>query len=81
MALSEAERDVRLTKQVPDTHLMAESFVIPPGMHAKKWITFYTNLKKPRIQNLTVIYTLDNGRTERARLAFRSLDSRWQYRM
>lgn len=70
-------------KLVPESHLLSGEFVIPPGLHSKKWITFFTPApgEIPKLTTLHLSYTLADGQREHAVLKFRSKQtmSEWQY--
>ena len=82
VSVRDEKQKAELAKLVPSTHLMSDDFVVAPGLHAKKWITLYTREpnKIPIIKTVTLIYTLENGHIERAKLKFRDLVSEWQSR-
>lgn len=79
-SIRDERRKVELAKVVPPDHILSDGFVNPPGLHAKKWVAFYTRDPKalPRIKYVAIAYTLENGQTERAHLDFRAPGSRWQ---
>lgn len=77
------QRDaLQVAKMVPDSHLYSSVFVIPPGMHTKKWIVFQTETPEtiPLIKELFITYETDRGQTERLKLTLRTLGqiSDWQ---
>lgn len=80
-AMSEVNR-AKLAAAVPDSHLLAEAFEIPPGLHVKKWILLYTEnpYSIPYAETVLIKYDTANGRSEAAKLAFRQNRdaSRWQ---
>lgn len=81
MGLREERENAELAKLVPPSHLMSDDFVIPPGLHTKKWLALYTKDPHsiPFISTVTISYSLENGKTERAKLKFRSAySSKWQ---
>ena len=57
----------------PSDHLLHGSFIIPPGLHAKRWITFFTNKPNqiPYICSLTLKYQFSGGGGETIKLEFR----------
>jgi hypothetical protein len=73
-SVSKTKNNLELSKIVPTSHLFSEGFVIPPGMHTKKWVTLYT-AKPLDIAYVEAIYLtmhLGNGATEKIKLNFRN---------
>ncbi len=65
---------LELSKLVPASHLLSSPFVIPPGLHAKKWMLLYTEqpLEIPYASTILVKYTTTKHETETTRLSFRT---------
>ncbi len=63
----------QLAALVPEAHLLSSNFVIPPGMHAKKWIALYTAkpFEIPYMTSVTLEITNSEGKIERIVLPFR----------
>lgn len=81
-SIDSAYSRVQLSKILPATHLLSEGFVIPPGLHAMKWITFYTEAPNdiPLVKDLYITYNTEDGRTEKVLLNIRDERSisEWQ---
>jgi hypothetical protein len=60
---------------VPQGHLFAGPIVVPPGLHAKRWVTIYCRWPDllRRVATVNITYTTDLGDTEVVALAFRRL--------
>lgn len=76
-------RDLQMSKVVPRNHLLSREFIIPPGLHTKKWILLYTPnpLDIPYLSSIFITLTLANGEERRMELQFRTCVggfSRWQ---
>lgn len=81
--ISNELNSLELAKLVPDNHLLSNNFVVPPGMHAKRWVTIYTEkpYEIPFVTQVTLIVTLQDGKVEKLILPFRSgglTSSVWQ---
>ena len=66
---------------VPQSHLLAIPFAVPPGLFSKKWILLQTrSLTSPCISSLFIDYDVQEGGHERVLVKFRSdVDrSEWQ---
>lgn len=65
--------NLQLAKLVPDSHLLSDGFVIPPGMNTKKWVTLFAEdpLKIPYVETVTINIHLENGKVESVTLPFR----------
>jgi hypothetical protein len=67
---------------VPSTHLAAGSFIVPPGMHAKKWVTLYTENPNaiPFINTAKLTVEFEDGTREESLLVLRKYigSSKWQ---
>ena len=72
-SLSEEKQRREMSRLFPESHLMAEGFIVPPGLHAKKWVAVYTSEPNaiPYLEQITLEYTLDDGVKERVVLAVR----------
>lgn len=73
---------LELARFVPKSHILSDDFVVPPGLHAKKWVTLYVPEpeKIPFVQELYISYTTDDGKTEKVLLPLRDKKTRseWQ---
>jgi hypothetical protein len=57
---------------LPETHLLAMPFAIPPGLFAKKWVLLNTrSAATPCITSMLIDYDVERG-NERVQLVFRS---------
>jgi hypothetical protein len=66
---------------VPQSHLLAIPFAVPPGLFTKKWILLQTRtITSPCISSLLIDYDVQEGGHERVLVKFRShVDrSEWQ---
>jgi hypothetical protein len=74
----QSAEDVHL---VPQSHLLAIPFAVPPGLFTKKWILLQTrSLTSPCISSLLIDYDVREGEHERVLVKFRSAVDRseWQ---
>lgn len=60
-------------KVLPETHIYSGDFVIPPGLHAKKWIAFYAKepLSFPYVREVLVTVTTSKGDSHSFKIPFR----------
>jgi hypothetical protein len=76
-AINHGINRTRVSAMVPDTHLFSNNFVIPPGLHTKKWVLIYTQKPEeiPVLTTALITLNFENGTAEKIRVAFRSLDT------
>lgn len=64
---------LELAKVVPSNHLFSTPFIIPPGLHTKKFLVLYT--EKPLdigyVANVLLRYTTATNKSEQVKLSFR----------
>lgn len=81
-ALNSSVSQVELARLVPKTHILADDFVVPPGLHTKKWVTLYlpNPEETPFVQEMYISYTTDDGKSEKVLLPLRDKRTRseWQ---
>lgn len=60
-------------KILPETHIYSGDFVIPPGLHSKKWIAFYAKdpLKFPYLREVNVTVSTSKGDSHSFKIPFR----------
>ena len=60
---------------VPAGHLLAGPIAVPPGLHAKRWVTLYCQRPDAlrRVSTVNITYRTDGGDTETVALTFRRL--------
>ena len=78
--LLEQKNRLRSSGLVPDSHLLSDEFVVPPGLHTMKWITFYTENPHsiPYISKMQMTLTMEDGHQEKIDVPFRTYASSWQ---
>lgn len=74
---------IELAKLVPDSHILSSNFVVPPGMHTKKWLAVYAEkpYNMPYIDSVTLEITTSDDKVEKLKLPFRTgslSKSTWQ---
>jgi hypothetical protein len=64
---------LELSKVVPQNHLLHSPLFIPPGLHAKKWITLYLKnpYKSPYLDKVKVSYRVNGKKSETVLLTLR----------
>lgn len=67
--LNELER----ARIVPESHLYSGSFVVPPGLHAKKWVTLYNKepLGIPYLKEVELNIKVKSGQNYKFKIPFR----------
>lgn len=65
---------------VPQNHLLAVPFAVPPGLFTKKWVLLHTQAGAPCIRAMVLDYQLEGRGREHVALTFRrgNEDSDWQ---
>lgn len=76
-------RELETSKIVPRNHLFSQDFIIPPGLHTKKWILLYTQnpVDIPYLSSIFITLGFDNGEERKVKVNFRSClggFSKWQ---
>ncbi len=76
LAVSEYNKNldkIQNAKIFPESHLLAEEFIIPPGLFVKKWILLNTSNHKKIgfIRGFYLEYETDSGKNEKVQLVFR----------
>jgi hypothetical protein len=68
--------------RLPESHLLAGAFTVPPGLFVKRWIVLQTKQAAPTecIGSVTLAYELANASRERVLLTFKAQrrESEWQ---
>ncbi len=81
-AISAAANHDKLSRAVPESHLLSGTFDIPPGLHTKKFLLIYTKRPYaiPFVEYMTIHYETSDGKSETVTLPFRrrSFASNWQ---
>lgn len=77
-------KDIERSKIFPENHLLSDQFIIPPGLHSKKFVLLnsYNHDEIPLVQSLYMELVHSDGTVETYKLRFRELTSnsnpRWQ---
>lgn len=73
--LSNILDSLQRARVIPEDHLLAGGFSVPPGLHKKKWLTLYAKspLQVPFIEKVAITLTYDNGVSESVMLPLRNV--------
>mgnify|MGYP001157926292 CR=1 FL=1 len=72
-SINQNMNDVERAKILPESHLYAGNFAVPPGLHAKKWVTLYTKEPSsiPYLREVELNVKVKNGQNYKFKIPFR----------
>jgi len=76
-ATLDAVRAVGQGPRLPDSHLLAGPFAVPPGLFVKRWLVVQTKSSSECLDQLLVGYELEGAPPERLWLRYKT-ESAWQ---